>query len=157
MASLLAGTVAMYHPDWTASPWQLLLIFYAVCLGTMIIVAFGNRWLPMVDTICAGWTAISIVIILIALSAKADAGRHSAADALGYYDDSLSGWGGFSFFIGLLPAAYTFSAVGMITSMAEECADPTIKVPRALALCVPVGFVAGTLCLTPLCSTAKVT
>ena len=25
----------------------------------------------------------------------------------GYYDDTLSGWGGFSFFIGLLPSAYT--------------------------------------------------
>ena len=143
MASLLAGTVAMYHPDWTATPWQLLLIFYAICLGSMVIVAFGNRWLPMVDTICAAWTAVSIVIILIALSAKADAGRHSARDALGYYDASLSGYGGFSFFIGLLPAAYTFSAVGMITSMAEECADPTVKVPKALALCVPVGFIAG--------------
>lgn len=28
-----------------------------------------------------------------------------------------SGWGGFTFFIGLLPAAYCFSAVGMISSM----------------------------------------
>lgn len=31
----------------------------------------------------------------------------------------------------------------MITSMAEECGDVTIKLPRALSLAVPVGFVAG--------------
>lgn len=60
-----------------------------------------------------GFTALSILIILIALSVQAKAGRHSAAYALGHYDDTLSGWGGFSWFIGLLPAAYTFSALGM--------------------------------------------
>lgn len=31
----------------------------------------------------------------------------------------------------------------MITSMAEECGDATVKLPRAISLCVPVGFVAG--------------
>ncbi|CAG1978554.1 unnamed protein product [Fusarium graminearum] len=36
-----------------------------------------------------------------------------------------------------------FSAIGMITSMAEECGDVTVKLPRAMALCVPVGCIAG--------------
>ena len=66
----------------------------------------------MVDIICAGWTAVSILIIMIALAATAATGRHDADYALGNYDKSLSGWGGFTFFIGLLPAAYTFSAIG---------------------------------------------
>lgn len=30
------------------------------------------------------------------------------------------GYGGFTFFIGLLPAAYTFSAIGMISSMVSR-------------------------------------
>lgn len=81
-ASLIAATVALYHPDWTPEPWQLLLIFYAICLLTFIIVAYGNRLLPMVDTICAAFTAISILITLICLSAKASVGRHSARDTL---------------------------------------------------------------------------
>jgi len=143
----------MYHPEWVADDWQLLLIFYAICIMTFVIVAFGNRFLPMVDTICAGWTAISIIIILIALSVKAEAGRHSAGYALGHYDQSFSGWGGFTFFIGLLPAAYTFSAIGMISAMAEECENPTIKVPRAIALCVPVGGFAGLFFILPICFT----
>ncbi|KAF7595769.1 hypothetical protein BBP40_004900 [Aspergillus hancockii] len=61
-----------------------------------------------------------ILLYLLALSVKADVARHSAQYALGYSDASLSGWHGFSFFIGLLPAAYTFFAIGMISSMAEE-------------------------------------
>ena len=37
----------------------------------------------------------------------------------------------------------SFSALGMITSMAEECGDATTKLPRALSLAVPVGCIAG--------------
>ena len=80
-------------------------------------------------------------------------GRHSASYTLGNYDTSFSGWGNFTFFIGLLPAAYTFSALGMISSMAEECADPAIKVPNAISLCVPVGGIAGFFFIIPVCAT----
>ena len=92
-------------------------------------------------------------MILIALSVKADVGRHSASYALGHYDTTLSGWGGFTFFIGLLPSAYTFSAIGMISSMAEEVSDPAVKVPKALSLCVPVGGFAGFFFILPICFT----
>lgn len=64
--------------------WTLLLIFYAICILTLIICTFGNKFLPMVDTFCAAWTLVSIFIILIALSVKADVGRHSASYALGH-------------------------------------------------------------------------
>ncbi|OKL60440.1 hypothetical protein UA08_04322 [Talaromyces atroroseus] len=152
-ASLLSGTIGMYHPAWSANDWQLLLIFYAICLVSFVICTFGNRFLPMVDTICAAWTAISILVIMIALSVKADVGRHDAAYALGDYNTKLSGWGGFTFFIGLLPAAYCFSAVGMIASMAEECANAVVKVPQAISLCVPVGGIAGLFFIIPICVT----
>jgi len=56
MASLLSGTISMYHPDFVLDDWQLLLVFYAVCLVTFVICTFCNAWLPMVDTICAAWT-----------------------------------------------------------------------------------------------------
>lgn len=152
-ASLLAATVAIYKEDWEATSWELLLIFYAVLMTTFMICTFGNRFLPMVDTFCAAFTLITILVVLVALSVKADAGRHSAAYALGHYDTSLSGYGGFTWFIGLLPAAYTFSALGMISSMAEEVSEPTRQVPMALSLCVPVGGVAGLFFVLPICFT----
>jgi amino acid transporter len=152
-ASMLSAVISMYHPDWSANSWQLLLIFYAVCLGSLAICTFANRYLPQVDTACAAWTAVTILVILIATSIKADAGRHSASYALSHYDKSFAGWGGFTLFIGLLPAAYTFSAIGMVSSMAEECPQPAVKVPRAIALAVPVGFIAGLFFIIPLCIT----
>lgn len=48
-ASLIAATVSMYHEDWLATSWQLLLIFYAICLVTFVICTFGNKFLPMVS------------------------------------------------------------------------------------------------------------
>ena len=152
-ASLVSGAIGMYHPEYSAPSWVLLLIFYALTLLTLVICTFGNRFLPQVDTICAGWTLISIFIILISLSVKADVGRHSASFALGNYETSFSGWGGFTFFIGLLPAAYTFSAIGMISSMAEEVASPATQVPKALSLCIPIGGIAGLFFILPICFT----
>ncbi|KAF3070935.1 putative amino-acid permease C15C4.04c [Daldinia childiae] len=152
-ASMLAAAVSLFKPDFTVEAWQLLLIFYAVCILTFFIVAFGNAILPLVDTICAIFTAISIVVTCICLSVKADVGRHSPSYTLGHYDTSLSGWEDFSFWIGILPAAYTFSAIGMISSMAEECGDPTVKLPNAISLCIPVGGIAGLFFIIPLCAT----
>ncbi|OTB01038.1 hypothetical protein M426DRAFT_224851 [Hypoxylon sp. CI-4A] len=152
-ASMLAAAVALYEPDFAVDAWQLLLIFYAVCVLTFFLVAFGNKMLPLVDTFCAIFTAISIIVTCICVSVKADVGRHSPSYTLGHYDTSLSGWGSFSFFIGILPSAYTFSAIGMISSMAEECKDPAVKLPKALSLCIPVGGIAGLFFIIPLCAT----
>ncbi|KAH9995146.1 amino acid transporter [Xylariaceae sp. FL0662B] len=152
-ASMLAATVSLYHPDFAVDAWQLLLIFYAICLLTFFLVSFGNKVLPLVDTICAAFTAISILVTCVVLSVEADVGRHSPSYTLGHYDKSLSGWGNFSFWIGILPSAYTFSAIGMISSMAEECGNPTVKLPNAISLCVPVGGIAGLFFIIPLCAT----
>lgn len=150
-AALISATVSIYHEDFAPPAWQLLLIFYAICLISFVICTFGNKILPMVDTLCAAWTAISILIILIALSVSAKTGRNSPSFSLGNYDTSFAGWGGFTFFIGLLPAAYTFSAIGMISSMAEEVFDPSVSVPKAISLCVPVGGIAGLFFIIPIC------
>ncbi|KAI0392729.1 amino acid transporter [Xylariaceae sp. FL0594] len=152
-ASLVAATINLFQPDFVVQPWQLLLIFYALCFLTFAVVAYGNKILPMVDTICAVFTAISILVTLITLSVTADVGRHSPSYTLGHYNSTLSGWGNFSFFIGILPAAYTFSAIGMISSMAEECDKPTVKLPNALSLCVPIGGIAGLFFIIPICAT----
>jgi amino acid transporter len=84
-ASLVAATVNLFQPDFVVEPWQLLLIFYALCFLTFFVVAFGNKILPMVDTICAVFTAISILVTLITLSVKAGVGRHSPSYTLVCY------------------------------------------------------------------------
>jgi amino acid transporter len=41
----------------------------------------------------------------------------------------------------------------MISAMAEECESPTVKLPKAISLCVPVGGIAGLFFIIPICAT----
>ncbi|RAK72492.1 putative amino acid permease [Aspergillus fijiensis CBS 313.89] len=152
-AQLVSAAGSLYRSNFLSEPWQLLLVFYGICLTTFLVCSFGNRYLPIIDTICAVFTVIAILVTLICLSIKAKAGRHSVADTLGYYDSTLSGWGDFSFWIGTLPSAYALCTTGMISSMAEECDDPQVKLPRALCLSIPVGGLAGLFYILPICAT----
>ncbi|KAJ5129246.1 uncharacterized protein N7515_005285 [Penicillium bovifimosum] len=152
-ASILSSTISLYHPEWVATNWQLLLIFYGICLVSLPLCTFANKHLPTIDICCAAWTALTIFIILLAISIDPQTPRHSVSYTLAHYDKSFAGWGNFTFFIGFLPVAYTFSAIGMISSMAEEVIDAAVKVPRAIALSVPVGGIAGLFFILPLCAT----
>ncbi|KAI0043367.1 hypothetical protein FA95DRAFT_1584135 [Auriscalpium vulgare] len=148
---LIVAAAGIFHPEWEASAWQTYMIFLAVITVSSVVCIFFNRYLPLLDTICAYWTAIGIIVILICASVKAAAGRHNAAYALGHFDASQAGWTpGWAFFIGLLPAAYTFSAVGMIASMAEEVRNPAHELPRAMVYTVPIGMVMGLVFLLPI-------
>jgi len=127
------------------------LIFLAVTTVSSIACLFFNRYLPLIDVACAYWTGLGIIVILVALSSEAQVGRHSASYALGHFDPSASGWvPGWTFFIGLLPPAYTFAAIGMVASMAEEVHNPTIQLPHAIVYSVPIGAVAGVIFLLPI-------
>ncbi|KAJ4004128.1 hypothetical protein NW766_011985 [Fusarium irregulare] len=81
-ASLLAGGVSIFLPEYDWQPWKLVLIFYGLCVVTFFIVAFGNKFLPTVDTFCAAFTAITIFIVCVCLSSEAKDGRHSPSYTL---------------------------------------------------------------------------
>ncbi|TFK36093.1 amino acid transporter [Crucibulum laeve] len=148
---LLIAGIGIFRPEWVATPWQTYLIFLGITAIACGIGIFGNDYLPMIDILSACWTFLGIIVILICLSAKAAVGRHSAAFALGHFDPSASGWSpGWAFFIGLLPPAYTYSAIGMIASMAEEVHDPSVQVPAAIAWSIPIGFICGLFFLLPI-------
>ncbi|EGX95323.1 amino acid/polyamine transporter I [Cordyceps militaris CM01] len=94
LASLLAATVCLYDASWAAAPaWQLLLVFYAACLATLVLCAVGDPLLPYVDGVAAAWNLFTLVALAAAVAATAHSGRHPAAVALGHYDGSVSGWG----------------------------------------------------------------
>ncbi|KAH7928008.1 amino acid transporter [Leucogyrophana mollusca] len=150
-AQLVVAGAGIYNPEWVATPWQTYLIFFAVTAVAAFVCLFFNKYLPAIDIICACWTALGIIVILICLSAKAATGRRSASYALGNFAPA-SGWTpGWSFFIGLLPtAAYTYAAIGMIASMAEEVHNPSEILPRALSWSIPIGAISGVVFLLPI-------
>ncbi|KAK0450364.1 amino acid transporter [Desarmillaria tabescens] len=119
------------------------LIFLGVTLICTALGIFLNDILHYIDIVCACWTILGVLVMLVCLSAKAAAGRHSAAFALGHFDPSASGWTpGWSFFIGLLPIS--------VASMAEELHNPTVDLPRAMVWSIPLGFLQGVFFLLPI-------
>ncbi|KAJ7108061.1 amino acid transporter [Mycena crocata] len=150
-AQLIVAGTGIYLPDWDVQPWHTYLIFLAVTVVAVVFCIFLNPILPTIDVISAYWTLLGVIVILVCVSVKAAAGRHSAAFALGHFDPSPSGWTpGWAFFIGLLPPAYTFAAIGMIASMAEEVHNPSSDLPRAIVYSIPIGFFCGVLFLVPI-------
>ncbi|KAF7297440.1 Amino acid transporter [Mycena indigotica] len=168
-AQLIVAGAGIYVPNWEVKPWQTYLIFLAVTGVAVLFCVFFNSILPKIDVISAYWTLIGVIVILVATSVKAEAGRHPAAFALGHFDPSPSGMdSGLGFFhwtpSGLFKVkspvdcviecktleAYTFSAIGMIASMAEEVHDPSRDLPRAITWSIPIGFLTGVVFLVPL-------
>ncbi|KAF8130122.1 amino acid transporter [Boletus edulis] len=149
-AQLIVAGAGIYHPEWVATPWQTYVIFLGVTAVACGFCLFFNKYLPSIDIACACWTALGIIITLICVSVKAAAGRRPASFAFGGFEPA-SGWTpGWSFFIGLLPVTYTYAAIGMITSMAEEVHDPSKILPKAISLSVPIGTIWGVVFLLPI-------
>ncbi|GAW05710.1 amino acid transporter [Lentinula edodes] len=147
---VLAGA-NIYLPQWEATAWQTYLIFALVVLLTTAVAIVFDHSLPFLDSIAAAWNLLGIIIIVVSLSVKASAGRHSAKYALTHFDASQSGWTpGWAFFIGMLPGAYTFLGVPTIVTMGEEIFNPSINLPKAIVWAVPTGCLLGVVFLLPI-------
>lgn len=96
------------------------------------------------------WTSSSVLIIVITLLVMAKT-RRSAEFVFTHYDASASGWpSGWSFFVGLLQAAYTLTGYGMVAALCEEVQNPHKEVPRAMVLSVVAAGVTGIVYLIPI-------
>ncbi|GAA95729.1 uncharacterized protein L969DRAFT_92854 [Mixia osmundae IAM 14324] len=134
-----------------AEAYQVFLVFLGITLLCNAISAFGNRFLPLLDTFAIFWNFAGIIAILIVVLVLAKEGRHNAKYVFTNFDPSNSGWPrGWSFMIGLLQAAYATSSTGMIVSMCEEVAKPETQVPKAMLATVFVNGIFGVLFLLPL-------
>ncbi|KAJ5388963.1 uncharacterized protein N7496_000031 [Penicillium cataractarum] len=131
--------------------YQTFLIFLAITLLTHAISAFGNKWLPWLETFAIFWTIAGLICIVVCLLAIAKEGRNNASWVFGHFEPQ-AGWpAGWSFFIGLLQAAYATSATGMIISLCEEVREPAVMVPKAMVGTIVINFFAGLLFLIPVC------
>ncbi|UPK99994.1 hypothetical protein LCI18_010929 [Fusarium solani-melongenae] len=131
-------------------------ITLSVIFGTTLflisnaISAFGNKWLPLLDTAAIFWTFAGVIAIIITVLVMAKDGRRDAKWVFTHFENN-SGWtDGWAFCVGLLHAAYATSSTGMIISMCEEVRQPDVQVPKAMVLTVFINTFAGLLFLIPI-------
>jgi amino acid transporter len=109
-AELILSAITLWREDFVPTAWQTVLCFWAVMAVCAGVNAFGARWLDIINKVCIYWTGGSVVILLVTLLTMARDGRRSGSFVFGEYDASGSGWPtGWSFFVGLLSAAYTLT------------------------------------------------
>ena len=150
-AQLILSAITVFDETYIATPYQTVLMFWAVTILCALVNIFGVKYLDFINQACIWWTGASILIILITLSATADAGRHSASYAFTHYDASSSGWApGWSFFVGLLQPAYVLTGYGMVASMCEEVQSPEREVPKAMVLSVAAAGLTGIIYILPI-------
>ncbi|KAJ4196210.1 hypothetical protein NW759_016406 [Fusarium solani] len=131
-------------------PYQVFLIFIGITLLSNAISAFGNKWLPWLDTAAIFWTFAGVTAIIITILVIAKDGRRDAKWVFTHFENN-SGWtDGWAFCVGLIHAAYATSSTGMIISMCEEVRQPDVQVPKAMVLTVFINTFAGLLFLIPI-------
>ncbi|KAG9242860.1 amino acid/polyamine transporter I [Calycina marina] len=137
-------------PIFPGETYQIFLVFVAITLICNLVCAFGNKWLPWLDTFAIFWTFAGVIAIVISVLAIAKEGRHSAKYVFTDFEPT-SGWpDGWAFCVGLLQAAYATSSTGMIISMCEEVQHPRTQVPKAMVFTIILNFFCGLLFLLPL-------
>lgn len=147
---LILSAISLWKEDFAPNAYQTVLMFWAVMLVCFLINAFGSRYLDLFNKICIYWTASSVVIIMVTILAMAPTKR-SGEFVFAHYDSSASGWpAGWSFFVGLLQAAYTLTGYGLVAAMCEEVQSPAKEVPKAIVLSVAAAGVTGVIYLIPI-------
>ncbi|KAF3931160.1 hypothetical protein ABW19_dt0200250 [Dactylella cylindrospora] len=147
---LFLSAISIFNEDFVPNAWQTVLMFWAVMVVCTSVNVFFSKHLNLLNTICMIWTAAAVLILLIVLLATARH-RNSADYVFAHYDPSLSGYpAGWSFFVGLLQAAYTLTGYGMVASLCEEVQNPHKEVPKAMVLSVLMAGITGVVYLVPL-------
>lgn len=88
---LILSAISLWNEDYVPTPYQTILMFWAVMLVCALVNIFASRYLDLINKVCIYWTAASVVIILITLLTMAD-DRRSGEFVFGHYDASSSGW-----------------------------------------------------------------
>jgi len=133
-----------------ATTYQIFLIFVAITFLCNAVSAFGNKYLPLLDTFAIFWTFAGLISMVVCILTLAKHGRHSASYVFRDFEPQ-SGWpAGWSFCVGLLQAAYATSSTGMIISMCEEVEKPATQVPKAMVYTIIINAIGGLVFLIPI-------
>ncbi|UCK58900.1 hypothetical protein AFCA_001733 [Aspergillus flavus] len=153
-ASFLAGTeiqgvVTLAHEHYDPKPWQGTLIMWAAILLALGINIVGGKLLPRFETLVLVVHILGYFAILIPLTYMAD---HKSNQEV--FKEFVNSGGfptdGLAFFVGMTGCVFAFAGGDAAVHMAEEVANATVAIPRAVLLSVLIN---GTLGFTMLITT----
>lgn len=133
------------HPETVFERYQVFIVYLYVCWSQALIVMYGTRFLPAINTIgsfimVAGFF-ISVIVCAVMPHvngtgyASSEFVWKSWENQLGYSSD------GFTFLLGMLNGAYAVGLPDCVTHLAEEVNSPGRNLPIVLLWQISVGFI----------------
>lgn len=137
--------VALYqlaHPEVEWSAWQVFIAFQLVNWLCCAVVVFGNRHLPLINSIAFYVSMGGLTITVLVLAIMPRGRRASDAFVWTEYHD-LTGWNndGLCFMLGLINAAFAVGTPDCQSHVAEEIPEPEKNVPRGIMIQIGTSFV----------------
>jgi len=131
-ATQIIALVSLAKPDYELERWNVFLLLELINLATLLMVVFGNKFLPLVNKASMWWFLASFLICSITVLAMAPSHR-SAEEVFRNFTNS-TGWStaGMAFISGLINPAFAIAVLDSTTHISEEVPQPEKNVPKAI-------------------------
>jgi amino acid transporter len=118
-SQLVLGIVAMYDLNFTPQPWQQFLIYIGYNLVAMLLNAFANSLLPLINKSAIVWSVSGFVVISITVLACASPNYNSADLVFQQFQNETNWPDGIAWLLGLLQAGLGLTGFDATAHMIE--------------------------------------
>ena len=139
-ANVSVQMYAIFHPDLVIAPWHIYIAFLIITWSCAALVIFGNRLLPMLNSIGLCLIIVGGVVTVIVVAAMPT--QHASNSFVWTDWQNQTGWlDGVAFLTGVLNGAFTIGTPEAVTHMSEELPNPRKDMPKAIAAQLILGTI----------------
>lgn len=147
-SQLVIGIIAMYDASYVPQRWHQFLIYLGYNVTALLLNAFGDSILPLINKAAITWSIAGFVIISITVLACATP-NYNSGDFVFREFVNETGWpDGIAWLLGLLQGGLGLTGYDATAHMIEEIPNAAIEGPKIMIYCVAIGTFTGFIFLT---------
>lgn len=146
LAQFIFGLVGVFHPDFVATAWQVVLLYWACLASSLIMNLPGGhpKYLDRASTFAMVWAVLGLLIIVPTLLGTCG-DRHDAKYVFTSFDPSFTGFpSAWSWLLACMTPTYSMIAAGNVAALSEEVHQPEKQIPKAMWIPVALNGILGT-------------
>ncbi|KAH7384377.1 amino acid/polyamine transporter I [Phaeosphaeria sp. MPI-PUGE-AT-0046c] len=150
LAGQLQGLIKLNNPEYILERWHTTLIMWAIILVSYVQHIWTIRFLPKLQLFTGVLHFLTFFVLVVVMLVM---GRNSTADFVFTGFVNQTGWksDGVSWFVGLLPAIWTFNGFDGAIHLSEETEHSAHAIPKVIMYSIlvngPMTWIFGVLCL----------
>ncbi|KAI5368226.1 putative amino acid/polyamine transporter I, amino acid permease [Septoria linicola] len=142
-SQIIIGIIAIYDPAYQSERWHQFLIYIGYNIIAMLVNAFGNSILPLVNKSAIIWSISGFIVISITILACAAPDYSSGEFVYGEFLNE-TGWpDGVAWMLGLLQGSLGLTGYDATAHMIEEIPNAAVEGPKIMIYCVAIGMFTG--------------